>query len=401
MTVLQRVSDGMLFVCWLSLGLTIELAGYLLGIYTYVHWSLAIIVALALFGTAAPIIQRALRGRPVVFAASIFAAAVAIEWTNARWLHLWAFHSRLREAFPDDLTLALAVASPLLPLAWLMAESFGRPLNRALFAVDLGWSSGSVRFGRKALVFTAIVVALVIALGRYGNAEYILRPFGIGYLALTAPLEPRPESAAGELGANAAILVFAFQVALILIAVLVSNRLCAVDRRGLGLGLGSFPLRDGLPLLVFLSLAPLPGFIVAGLNPAMATNYPFVRGFDSIGAFVAYEFGYLLFFLAVELLFRSVLFLGYGAVCSPNTTSGFEQSGQAAVFATILSSLCYVFWHLGKPVPELSGAVVWGPVACAIIWRTRSILYLVIPHWVWNSTLDAFVMARRLDLFAS
>jgi hypothetical protein len=394
---MRRSVDGMLFLSWLGLGTSIELLGYYLKLYQFAHWSLSVFVAVVLFGIAAPLLQKALGKRSLAFAALIFASAAAIEFVNATWLHWWTFNDNIRRSFSSDWSLALGASAPLFFIAWLM--SYGFQAQQQGEAPYLSLRGLNTVIERRPLVYVAICIVLVVALGRYGNAEYILRPFGIGYLAPTAPLEPRALSA--EVDTRTAILVFMLQAALVLLAVVLSVRMCSLSAGALGFGLGQLSLRQGLPLLLFLCVAPMPSFVIAGLDPAMSSNYPFVHAFSGVANFIGYQFGYLLFFFTVEVLFRSLLFLGFASVMMPAAAAETGDRSAYVVFAGILSCLCYIVWHLGKPVPELVGAIIWGPLACAIIWRTGSIVYLVVPHWLWNVMLDAFVTLKRLDVFGS
>jgi hypothetical protein len=384
----------MLFVSWLGLGAAIELVGYHLALYKFVHWTLPSVVAIGLFGIAAPIMQLSLRNRPLLFAALIFACAVAIEFSNATWLHWWTFSEKIRQDFPNNGLLAIGVSVPLFPIAWIMGVGFRTAADEDAILPDLVRSGAPQRY-RRAIIFCAICILLLIALGRYGNAEYLLRPLGFGYLASIAPIEPR--SMSPPLSASTAIVVFGLQTAFMLIALVLSIRLCGLSAASLGFSPGRVELRRGLPLLLFLCAAPLPSFVLAGLDPAMSSNYPFVPQFESVPAFLVYELGYLFFFFTVESLFRSFLFLGFASVMSDAEAP--EGPQIAAVLAGMLSCVAYVVWHLGKPVPELFGAVLWGPIACAIIWRTRNIYYLVLPHWLWNVVLDVFVTVKRLAVF--
>ena len=397
------IVDGMLFACWLALGLTIELLGYHLGLYRFVHWTLAAFVAVVLFGIAAPLLQKMLGQRPLIFAVVIFASAAGLEFVNATWLNWWTFHDEIRRSFPNELLLAIGTSSPLFFIAWLIAFSFAPALkSNSLTLSDLGlrleWRGDSRFIETRVLVYCVICVVLLVALGRFGNAEYILHPFGVGYLAPTAPLEPR--SGPALIDAGGAVVIFGLQAALIFAALVCAIRMCRLTAGSLGFGLGRLSIRQGLPLLVFLCAAPLPSFVLAGLDATMSTNYPFVQSFSSVIAFIGYQFGYLLFFATVEILFRSLLFLGLVSVLSPSGEPD-RASASALMLAGMLSCLSYIVWHLGKPLPELLGAIVWGPIACAIIWRTRSIVYLVIPHWLWNVLLDVFVTLKRHGPFAS
>ncbi len=388
----------MLFISWLGLGGTIELLGYHLALYKFVHWTLPFIIAIGLFGVVAPLMQKLLGNRPLLFATLIFASAATIEFLNATWLKWWTFHETIRQGFANDYLVAIGTSAPLFPIAWIMGLGFRAAGQTNIVLLDSIGCGEIIRRYQRAIVFCAICILLLIGLGRYGNAEYILRPLGFGYLASIAPLELRTMSP--PLGADTAIVVFALQTIMILIALLLAVRLCGLSAASLGYGAGLVNLRQGLPLLVFLCVAPLPSFVLAGLDQAMSSNYPFVPSFASVPAFLAYELGYLLFFFAVESVFRSFLFLGFASVMARTSSETVPQT-TPVIFAGMLSCVAYLIWHLGKPLPELFGTVLWGPIACAIVWRTRNIIYLVLPHWLWNVVLDAFVTLKRVAVFGS
>src|SRR5262245_66250070 len=83
------VVDGMLFLSWLALGITIELLGFYLGLYQFVHPALPVFVAVGLFGLAAPLMQKIFGQRSLTFATLLFACDDGIEFLKAMWLHWW------------------------------------------------------------------------------------------------------------------------------------------------------------------------------------------------------------------------------------------------------------------------------------------------------------------------
>jgi hypothetical protein len=142
------------------------------------------------------------------------------------------------------------------------------------------------------------------------------------------------------------------------------------DLSDYGLGL---PRREHWPLVaissaVLMGMSLLPFFLAAG-NAEMKATYPLYRGcFDSLGSFAIYELGYLLFFIAIEFIFRERM--GFG------------------LYAILVSMLSYTAWHLCKPQPELWGTLVWGLVAGTAALSTRTIWHIVIVHWGLNVFLD-------------
>jgi hypothetical protein len=53
--------------------------------------------------------------------------------------------------------------------------------------------------------------------------------------------------------------------------------------------------------------------------------------------------------------------------------------------------LPYIAWHLGKPVPEVWGAIVWGFAAGVLVYTIRSIWPIVVAHWLLNVFMDAII----------
>jgi membrane protease YdiL (CAAX protease family) len=50
--------------------------------------------------------------------------------------------------------------------------------------------------------------------------------------------------------------------------------------------------------------------------------------------------------------------------------------------------LSYTAWHLGKPVPELWGTLVWGILAGTVVLATRTVWPVIIVHWLLNVFMD-------------
>jgi hypothetical protein len=383
--------DGVLFVCWLALGAAIEMLVSDFGLYRFAHWTIPIVTAVVLFGFAATFLQRRLGQRPLLFALSLYGLFVAMEFVNTAGLEWWTVDQWIRVHVPGQLPLALITSAPLFAVAYAMSLSFRPLLGSAETPAQLPPDIRIPAIDRRVVAFGAICVVLFVAFGTYGNSDYLLRPFGVGNLVSVAPLELRTDP---RLDAGAAVLIFAFQAAVILVAAFVACRICSLNAATFGFGRGNIPARIGVPLLVLLTVVPLPGFIHTGFDPIAGTNFPFVP-LDSLQAFIGYELAYFLFFFKVEVLFRSFLFLGMAAVMTPAPSNDAEPGTDALVIAGTLSCLCYIVFHLGKPLPELIGSIIWGPLACVIIWWTRSVFYLVVPHWLWNLVLDGVATLQQ------
>jgi hypothetical protein len=149
---------------------------------------------------------------------------------------------------------------------------------------------------------------------------------------------------------------------------------------------------SGLVLLI----TSLPAFYLAAKNADMRATYPLYRGhFATSGSFLVYELGYLLFFVAIEFIFRGYLLFGLyrftdRSVRLPgvNGEQGPLVFGYYAIFVSMLS---YTAWHLGKPTPELWGTLIWGVVAGSVVLATGTIWVVVGIHWLLNVLLDFLI----------
>jgi hypothetical protein len=162
--------------------------------------------------------------------------------------------------------------------------------------------------------------------------------------------------------------------------------------RDYGLGL---PPRGRRKLAVLSALAlfgiSLPAFFAGAQNPGMQDVYPFFKDFDSDGDFFVYELGYLGFFVAIEFIFRGYLLFGLFGIRDRDAPPGVVGERGPLVFgyyAILISMLSYTAWHLGKPLPELWGTLIWGILAGTIALATRTILPIILVHWLLNVFMD-------------
>jgi len=169
-----------------------------------------------------------------------------------------------------------------------------------------------------------------------------------------------------------------------------------LSRYGLGL---PPPGRRKLAVWTFLTLTllSLPAFYTGAQNPAMQRLYPFYRPFSSNLEFLLYELSYFPFFLAIEFIFRGYLLFGLESI-RPHHVRPVAGGEHAPVFfgkyALLIQMLSYTAWHLGKPLPELWGTLVWGIAAGATAWAARSIWPVVLSHALLNVFLDYAILHR-------
>jgi membrane protease YdiL (CAAX protease family) len=138
-------------------------------------------------------------------------------------------------------------------------------------------------------------------------------------------------------------------------------------------------------LKAFLILAPI--FILASYtsinNPEFLAEYPLYKGAgDSASLFLGHSIAYLFFYIGWETYFR-----------------GFMQFGLRDAFgdwnSILVQTAISCIIHIGKPAGEIYssilGALVWGILA----FRTRSIVWGLLIHWLLGVSLDFFICYAR------
>jgi hypothetical protein len=163
-----------------------------------------------------------------------------------------------------------------------------------------------------------------------------------------------------------------------------------------GLGLPP-PGRRSLATWTFitLTLVSLPAFWYSAGHAGMQELYPYYRPFSSTGAFVLYQISILPFYLAIEFIFRGYLLFGLAGVRDEEvekTGGGIEGVFYFHRYALLIQMLSYTAWHLGKPIPEIWGTLVWGLAAGATAYAVRSIWPIVLSHWLLNVFMDVLIL---------
>lgn len=147
-----------------------------------------------------------------------------------------------------------------------------------------------------------------------------------------------------------------------------------------GLRLGDW--RFGLKAV--LALAPVMlalSYLSAG-RMSFLVEYPLYKGAcTSVSAFAGHALAYLVYYVGWEVFFRGFLQFGLrGALGDWN----------AILVQTGLSCLV----HIGKPTGEIYGAILGGVVFGIVAFRSRSILYVLLLHWILGASLDLFICLR-------
>jgi membrane protease YdiL (CAAX protease family) len=147
-----------------------------------------------------------------------------------------------------------------------------------------------------------------------------------------------------------------------------------------GLRLGEW--RFGLAALAVLGPVMVLLALMSSRNPQFLAEYPLDRGAClSVAAFALHATAYLVYYIGFEIFFR-----------------GFVQQGLAprlGVWPAILVQTalsCLV--HIGKPDGEIYGAILGGVVFGLVAARSRSLLWVILIHWVLGISLDLAICLR-------
>ena len=236
---------------------------------------------------------------------------------------------------------------------------------------------------------------LIMLWGTHGKLEW-LRMVLPGWRGPGIDVGNRPQLLPGIPWDHELISFWAGGILLVLVPIVIIKFGFKQSLSDYGLGLPARGRRR-LAWWTFLTvtLVVLPFFWVGAQDKDMCDVYPFFRSFANAGQFLLYELTYLPFFIAIEFIFRGYLLFGLAGVRDEEVKGGGD--GLPGVFyfyryALLIQMLSYTAWHLGKPLPELWGTLVWGLAAGATAYAVRSIWPIVLSHWLLNVFLDALIV---------
>ncbi len=237
---------------------------------------------------------------------------------------------------------------------------------------------------------------LLMLWGYHGNLE-LLKYILPGYAGPGAGIGSRPQIIPGVPWDNELISFWGGALLLVVIPMLLIKFVFKQKLGDYGLGLPPKGRRK-LAAITFLALTLvcIPAFLVATHNADMRATYPFYRPFSGVVVFVLYELTYLPFFIAIEFIFRGYLLFGLAGIRDQEIEARGGDAGVPGAFyfgkyALLIQMLSYTAWHLGKPLPELWGTVLWGLGAGVLAYTVRSIWPVVASHWLLNVLFDAMV----------
>lgn len=244
----------------------------------------------------------------------------------------------------------------------------------------------------------ASAFVLLMVWGYHGHLD-LLKLIVPGYRGPGVDIGHRPQLIPGIPWDNELISFLGGAVLVVLIPMLLIR--FVYHERWADYGLGLPPKgRRRLAVWSFLTLTALslPAFYLGAQDPGMRMEYPFYRPFASGLEFALYELTYLPFFIAIEFIFRGYLLFGLESIRSGDVGAS-GGGGPAPYFfgkyALLIQMLSYTAWHLGKPLPELWGTLVWGIAAGATAWAVRSIWPVVASHALLNVVLDLLILRSQ------
>ncbi len=118
-------------------------------------------------------------------------------------------------------------------------------------------------------------------------------------------------------------------------------------------------------------------------NPQFLAEYPLFKGAGaSAGTFAGHSLLYLTYYLGYEMLMRGFIQFGLR-----------EQLGDwnAILVQTVISTL----FHIGKPDGEIFSSILGGLIWGIVVFRSRSLLYVLLVHWLLGVSLDFFICFVR------
>ena len=242
------------------------------------------------------------------------------------------------------------------------------PVGRFSNSISL---SGLFAGDNKKPTVILLLTPLLLTTWRY----YGTKSFYLSDLATRFALTSNPEQSAELYTFFSAFILFGL-LPLLVIRFVFNEKISAY---GVQLGDWQFGLK------AFLILAPI--FVIASYTsinkPDFLAEYPLFKGAGaSPSTFLGHALSYLFFYIGWEIYFRG--FMQFGLRDSLG-------DWQSILVQTAVS--CII--HIGKPSGEIYssiiGALVWGILA----FRTRSILFIILIHWLLGVSLDFFICYLR------
>ena len=277
-------------------------------------------------------------------------------------------------------------------------EELEHPSLTTMFKIV--WQSlRGFRLERAALIVGSSFFLLMVW-GYHGNLD-LLQSIWPAYRGPGVDIGTRAVLIPGILWDNEMISFFGGTLLVVIVPILLIKYVYKQPFKNFGLALPPRGRRMlALQAVIILIVLSLPAFLAATRDPSMRATYPFYRPFSSVVEFALYELTYLPFFIAIEFIFRGYMLFGLAGIRDDAVRNAIRTRGSDAGvpgpfyfgrYALLIQMLSYTAWHLGKPLPELWGTLIWGLVAGVIAYTVRSIWPVVLSHWLLNVIFDAIV----------
>ncbi|RME26048.1 MAG: CPBP family intramembrane metalloprotease [Deltaproteobacteria bacterium] len=234
------------------------------------------------------------------------------------------------------------------------------------------------RFSRVAAGLSADAVIVMLAASvllvayQYNGSSAFFRMKFMPYISSGAPLRPL-YPAFYWYGCSFLLLG--------LVPYLLMRLVLGFDRRQTGASAGDW--RFGLKAAAGLYLAFLPLLVAASFLPEMRMKYPlYPQATSSVGAFLAYEAAYVVYFIGWEFIFRGFLLFGLEPAI-----------GAHSIF---VQTIPFALLHFGKPEIESLAAVAAGVILGWLALRTRSFWYGWLLHSAVAVTNDVLAWMHQV-----
>lgn len=117
-------------------------------------------------------------------------------------------------------------------------------------------------------------------------------------------------------------------------------------------------------------------------DPQFLAEYPLFKGAGiSAGAFIQHAMLYLLYYVGYELFMRGFIQFGLR-----------KQFGDW--YAILIQTSISCIFHIGKPDGEIYSSILGGLIWGIVVFRSRSLFYVLLVHWLLGVSLDYFICFR-------
>ena len=321
---------------------------------------------------------------PLYIAASLLGIGLTITSQNSnRWLSIGWLAGLVVASIDLSQTLFL---NQLMPVpSWGLLTFWFATLCLATIQEKSNW------FTIQHVAFFVSIIFCLSLWGQHGNLG-ILKSFLPNWQGLDVGHPSLPTSIRWQ---EAMVALIGGFLAVVVIPCVIAAIMFRESPSSFGLTLPSEKRRELWFRSSLLLLAGFPVFYYSSANPELQSHYPYVRDFANPSQLIVFELTTLLFYTCVEFVFRGYVLFGVEKLLRGSDAAGTNRI--ATIVAIIVSSVPYIIWHLEKPTPELIGALFWAIIAGISAVQYRTVVHLIVIHWLWNVCLDINVL-RHLEI---